>query len=97
LTETADPSTTLLSGRDDNSVGVPACWPSNQLVIPTEAKRSGGICGFSLALADEIDLHWMGNDAALVAHGEKLANGFFPIFAVIERALVHVHADEAVG
>jgi hypothetical protein len=49
------------------------------------------------ALADEIDVYWIWNQAALMAHGEKLADGFFPIFAVIERALVYIHADEAVG
>ena len=31
-----------------------------------------------------------------MAHSKQLANGLFPVFAVIERALVHVHAHEAV-
>ena len=49
--EAAGPSTTLRSGRDDNSV-VPAIasargtCPCNRIVIPTGAKRSGGTCGF---------------------------------------------------
>src|ERR1700677_3210062 len=39
----------------------------------------------------------MGNDPALVTHGKKLANSFFAVVAVVERALIYVHADEAVG
>ena len=53
--ETADPSTALRSGRDDNSVGPLTAirltafgpFPCNRIVIPTGAQRSGGICGFS--------------------------------------------------
>src|ERR1700677_1605266 len=46
---TAGPSTTLRSGRDDNSVcrvkylSLKLCG-YNRIVIPTGAKRSGGIC-----------------------------------------------------
>ena len=39
----------------------------------------------------------MRNDAAIVAHIEQLADGFAAVFAVVERALVDVHADEVVG
>jgi hypothetical protein len=49
---TADPSTTLRSGRDDNSFarkqGLSSrIWVNrtNKIVIPTGAQRSGGICG----------------------------------------------------
>jgi hypothetical protein len=50
--ETAGPSTTLRSGRDDNSVCAQEFQreildPRNRIVIPTGAKRSGGTCGFS--------------------------------------------------
>ena len=48
-------------------------------------------------LADEVNLYGVGNNPALMAHGEKLANRLFPIVAVIKCALVHVHADEPVG
>jgi hypothetical protein len=57
--ETAGPSTTLRSGRDDNSavparVSVRSTWPCNRIVIPTGAypdflPRSAGhgrVCGF---------------------------------------------------
>jgi hypothetical protein len=52
--ETADLSTTLRSGRDDNSVAAKISyfsWKrgtlfSNRVVISTGAKRSGEICGF---------------------------------------------------
>src|ERR1700722_6236230 len=46
--KTAGPSTTLRFGRDDRSDWVPAFWHSNQFVIPTGAKRSGGTCCFFL-------------------------------------------------
>jgi hypothetical protein len=44
--ETAGPSTTLRSGRDDTSVSVSKSRPQDQFVIPTGAKRSGGTCCF---------------------------------------------------
>ncbi len=52
--ETAGPSTSLRSGRDDNSVVPPAAGSvdrakansHNRIVIPTGAQRSGGTCGF---------------------------------------------------
>jgi hypothetical protein len=53
--ETAGPSTTLRSGRDDNSLGLLTAirptafgpFPCNRIVIPTGVQRSGGTCGFS--------------------------------------------------
>ncbi len=54
--KTAGPSTTLRSGRDDNSVAVRALGSSpltpNRIVIPTGAQRSGGTCGFPAPLCD---------------------------------------------
>ena len=48
-------------------------------------------------LADEVDFGLVGNDAAVVAHFQELADGFAAVFAVVQCALVDVHADEAVG
>src|ERR1700733_14593822 len=48
-------------------------------------------------LADEVYVGAVGDDAAIVAHGEQLANGVLAVFAVVEGALVDVHTDEAVG
>ena len=39
----------------------------------------------------------MRNDAAVEAHVEEFLDGFSAVLAVVERALVDVHADEAVG
>jgi hypothetical protein len=52
--ETADLSTTLRSGRDDNFVAAKITYfpwkrgiqSSNKIVISTGAQRSGEICGF---------------------------------------------------
>jgi hypothetical protein len=52
--EPADLSTTLRSGRDDNSVAATISYfswkrgisPTNKFVISTGAQRSGEICGF---------------------------------------------------
>ena len=48
-------------------------------------------------LSDEVYVGLTGDDAALVAHGEYLADSFAAIVAVVQGALVDVHADEAVG
>ena len=48
-------------------------------------------------LAYEVDFGFVGNDAAVVAHGQELGDGFAAVGAVVEGALVDVHADEAVG
>ena len=46
--ETAGPSTTLRSGRDDKGRALAGIeLPPPLFVIPTGAKRSGGTCGFS--------------------------------------------------
>ncbi len=50
-----------------------------------------------IGLADEVYVGTVGDDAAIVAHGEQFANGVFAVFAVVEGALVDVHADEAIG
>jgi len=47
--------------------------------------------------ADEVDVGFVGNDSALVAHIEELADGFAAVVAVVDGAVVDVHADEAVG
>ena len=52
---------------------------------------------YLVGLADEVNVGAMGDDAAIVAHGEQLTNGVFAVFAVVEGALVDVHADEAIG
>jgi hypothetical protein len=48
-------------------------------------------------LADEVDVGFHGDDTAIVAHVEELFDGFAAVVAVVESALVDVHADEAVG
>jgi hypothetical protein len=48
-------------------------------------------------LADEVYFGAVGNDATVVTHFQQLANGIFAVFAVVEGALVDVHAYEAVG
>src|ERR1039458_8425369 len=48
-------------------------------------------------LRREIDSGFLRNDSCLVAHVEQTAHGFAAIGAVIEGALVDVHADEFVG
>ncbi len=48
-------------------------------------------------LVDEVDFWGDGDDAALVAEVEELADGLAAVGAVVEGALVYVHADEAVG
>jgi hypothetical protein len=59
--ETAGPSTTLRSGRDDNFIATkplgsvqPSDGDCPNLVIPTGAKRSGGTCGFASSHADSL-------------------------------------------
>src|ERR1700716_3814589 len=49
------------------------------------------------ASADEVDIRAVGNDASVEAHGKKLLNGFSAVGAVVERALVYVHSDEAIS
>jgi hypothetical protein len=61
--------------------------------ICTDA-RSNGI---ELEPVDEVDLRGDGDDAALVAQFEQLADGLAAVGAVVEGAVVHIHADEAVG
>jgi len=51
----------------------------------------------SRELADEIDVGFDGNNAAIVAHFKELVDGFTAIFPVVQCALVDVHADETVG
>ncbi len=83
--ETAGPSTTLRSGRDDNSVGIlTASSPTaskaifcKRIVIPTGAKRSGGTCGFSPSShADSIALIFLATVPDAGLH-----RGFFSLFA----------------
>ena len=49
------------------------------------------------ALTDEVDLGFVRDDAALEAHLQQLADGFAAVFAVVQGALVDVHADKLVG
>jgi len=48
-------------------------------------------------LVDEVDLGGDGDDAALVAEVEEFVDGLAAVGAVVEGAVVDVHADEAVG
>src|SRR5207302_1119879 len=43
----------------------------------------------------KFDRRW--NDLLLMGLAEKTADRFAPLSAVVEREVVHVHADEAVG
>ena len=57
--------------------------------------------GFSakrgLGLAYEIDVGAMRDDSAVEANVQKLLDRFSAVWAVVERAVVDVHSDEAVG
>ena len=48
-------------------------------------------------LADEVDLRAVWDDAPVIAHLEEFLDGFAAVWAVVECALVDVHADKAVG
>jgi len=48
-------------------------------------------------LSDELYAGFVGDDAALVAHVEEFADSFAAVVAVIDGAVIDVHADEAVG
>ena len=48
-------------------------------------------------LVDEVDFWGDGDDAALVAEVQELADGLAAVGAVVEGALVYVHADETVS
>jgi hypothetical protein len=48
-------------------------------------------------LADEVDVGAVRDNAAVVAHFQELVDGFPAVSSVVERTLVDVHADEAVG
>src|ERR1700755_2477827 len=50
-----------------------------------------------LGLSCEIDVGAVRDDAAVEAHVQKLLDRFSAVWTVIERALVDVHSDEAVG
>src|SRR5580698_276225 len=47
--------------------------------------------------ADEVDIGAVGNDATIVAHIEKLTDGFAAVRTVVEGALIDIHAHETVG
>src|ERR1700747_2149745 len=49
------------------------------------------------ALTYEVDVGSMGDDSAVEAHVQNSLNCFTPVRSVVERALVDVHSDEAVG
>jgi hypothetical protein len=46
---------------------------------------------------DKIYVGAVGNDATIIAHLEELVDSFAAIRAVVESAVVDVHADESVG
>jgi len=50
----------------------------------------------SRPLANKIDVGADGNNAAIKAHVEKLANGLSSIFSVVQGAVVDVHADKTI-
>ena len=58
--------------------------------------EGAGACA-SFALVDEVDFGGDGDDAALVAEVKEVADGLSAVGAVVEGALVDVHADKAVG
>jgi hypothetical protein len=47
-------------------------------------------------LADEVHMGLIRDNPALVAHVQDLANRLTAIIAVVQRALVHIHADETI-
>src|SRR5262249_9798416 len=53
--------------------------------------------GHQLLLLHELHFRLVGDDAGLVTHVEQAAHGFAAVVAVVERALVYIHADELVG
>ena len=46
---------------------------------------------------DERDLGSHGDDPAVESHLEEFADGFAAVFAVVQGALVDVHADKLIG
>ena len=54
------------------------------------------ICPTSYGLCYEIDLCGVWNDASRVSHVQQAAHRFAAVGAVIQRALVHVHANELI-
>ena len=61
-----------------------------EIAYRQELEASSLLCG-------EIHSGFLGNDSCFVAHVEQAAYRFSSIGAVVEGALVHVHADEFVG
>ena len=61
------------------------------------AFRREGLGSFFSGLADEVNIGFDRDDAAIVAHLKELMDGFTAVFAVVQCALINVHTDEAVG
>src|SRR5439155_11053844 len=68
------------------------------LAIEREASRniivelhSGRV---SAAESDEINPSGVHNNSSLVAHVQQSPHGFPPVWSIIQRALVHIHANE---
>jgi hypothetical protein len=79
LWESEGPSTALRSGRDDNLLQDQRLFPRiysglYRIIIPTEAQRSGGTCGFSPA-----HLIW----TTLLLTFPALSVGAHPVLAVV--------------
>ncbi len=76
----------LTALEDDTTIQPRNWWPNREEIVVGQAD-----------LADKVDVRLVGNDAAVVAHLEDLLDGFAAVVAVVERALIDVHADKAVG
>src|SRR5215469_5294500 len=50
-----------------------------------------------MALSHPIHTRFGADDSRFVRHVEQTADGFATVGAIVERALVHIHADELVG
>src|SRR5579862_3548312 len=55
------------------------------------------MCGARRSVFDELDSHGLWYETGGHAAGEKLANCVPAAVTVIERPIVHIHADESVG
>ena len=51
----------------------------------------------NMRLVDEVHFGGDRNDSAFMTHVQQLANGFAAVRAIVQRALIHVHAYEAAG
>ena len=62
-----------------------------------DGRFAATVCGRAGKLVSEVNKRRDGNDAALVTKVEEFADGLASVGAVVESALVDVHADKAAG